>query len=57
MTRPIWYFNTLRPSDKVREPVQGEFFATEAISNPGEALVREGIRASLRGTSHANSNA
>ena len=42
-----WRFNTMRPSDKAREPIQGEFFATDAISNPGEALVREGIQNSL----------
>lgn len=42
-----WQFNTMRPSDKAREPIQGEFFATDAISNPGEALVREGIQNSL----------
>jgi hypothetical protein len=37
----------MRPSAKAREPIQGEFFATDAISNPGEALVREGIQNSL----------
>lgn len=42
-----WYFNRMRPCDKAREPIQGEFFATEAISNPGEALVREGVQNSL----------
>lgn len=42
-----WKFNTMRPSDKAREPIQGEFFAADAISNPGEALVREGIQNSL----------
>jgi len=42
-----WRFNTMRPCDKAREPIQGEFFATDAISNPGEALVREGIQNSL----------
>jgi hypothetical protein len=42
-----WRFNKMRPSDKAREPIQGEFFATDAISNPGEALVREGIQNSL----------
>lgn len=43
----IWHFNTLRPCDKRREPIQGEFFAAEAIERPGEALVREGIQNSL----------
>lgn len=42
-----WQFNTMRPSDKAREPIQGEFFTTDAISNPGEALIREGIQNSL----------
>lgn len=42
-----WYFNELQPGSKIREPVNSEFFATDAISNPGEALVREGIQNSL----------
>lgn len=42
-----WYFNEHIPGYKIREPIQGEFFATEAISNPGEALIREGIQNSL----------
>lgn len=35
------------PGQKTREPMQGEFFATEAIRNPAEALVREAIQNSL----------
>ena len=31
-----------RPGETTREPIQGEFFATEAISNTAAALVREG---------------
>jgi len=42
-----WWFNQMRPSDKAREPIIGEFFATEATSRPGEALIREGIQNSL----------
>ena len=42
-----WRFNTKSPRDIVNEPIQGEFFAAEAINNPGEALVREGIQNSL----------
>lgn len=42
-----WQFNKMRPADKAREPILGEFFATDAIENPGEALVREGIQNSL----------
>ena len=37
----------MRPSDKAREPISGEFFATEATEKAGEALVREGIQNSL----------
>ena len=35
------------PGETIREPVQGEFFATDAISDPGMALVREGIQNAL----------
>jgi hypothetical protein len=38
-----WYF---RPKVK-GETIHGEFFATDAISDPGMALVREGIQNSL----------
>ncbi len=50
-----WHFNRVRPADKVREPIQGEFFASDAINNPGEALIREGIQNSLdaRDPAHA----
>ena len=45
---PFWRFNQVRPGDKIREPIQGEFFSAEAISNnSGEALSREGIQNSL----------
>lgn len=37
-----WHFNQPKPGDKNREPVLGKFFATEAISNAAEALIREG---------------
>lgn len=42
-----WYFKQKMPGDTIREPVQGEFFATDAISDPGMALVREGIQNAL----------
>jgi hypothetical protein len=42
-----WYYMRQRPGDTTREPIQGEFFATGAISNTAEALVREGIQNSL----------
>ena|ERR1700687_5289896 len=44
---PQWHFIQPKPGDKNREPILGEFFATEAITNPAEALVREGIQNSL----------
>jgi hypothetical protein len=47
MTMSQWYYQHQRPGDTTREPIQGEFFATEAISNSAEALVREGIQNSL----------
>jgi hypothetical protein len=42
-----WHFRSLAIGEKTREPIQGEFFSTEAIHNPTEALVREGIQNSL----------
>jgi hypothetical protein len=45
--KPGWYFNPFRRGDRVRDPIQGEFFASEAIDGPAEALVREGIQNSL----------
>jgi hypothetical protein len=42
-----WSFSPKRPSDKTRDPVAGEFFASDAIKNAGEALVREGIQNAL----------
>jgi len=50
---PRWYFNQPKPGDKNREPVLGQFFATDAITNPAEALVREGIQNSLDAGSHS----
>ena len=37
-----WNFMLQRPGDTTRAPIQGEFFAAEAISNTAAALVREG---------------
>ena len=42
-----WEFQTWARGDKVRDPVQGEFFATEAIKNPAQAFVREAVQNSL----------
>lgn len=43
----MWVFNKLRPGDKLRNPIQGEFFATSTIDGPAQALVRECIQNSL----------
>jgi hypothetical protein len=42
-----WHFKKKLPGEKVRDPIQGEFFATEAIQGPAEALVREGLQNAL----------
>src|SRR5439155_11153716 len=42
-----WSFLHQLPGYTAREPIQGEFFSTEAISNTAEALVREGIQNAL----------
>lgn len=47
MMKPKWHFNDRRKKDPIRDPIQGEFFANEAIKNPEEALIREGIQNSL----------
>lgn len=44
---PAWYYKQLQEGDTVRDPIQGEFFATEAIENSADALIREGIQNSL----------
>ena len=42
-----WEFKPLIPGYTNRNPIHGEFFAADAISDPGMALVREGIQNSL----------
>ena len=42
-----WHFRPKSPGETIREPIQGEFFASDAISDPGTALVREGIQNAL----------
>src|SRR5262249_12734921 len=43
----MWEFRTWARGDKVRDPIQGEFFSTDAIKNPAEAFVRESVQNSL----------
>jgi hypothetical protein len=45
-----WHYRVKAPDEKVRDPIQGEFFATEAIKNPADALVREAIQNALDAT-------
>jgi hypothetical protein len=42
-----WFFRTQSPGEITRDPIVGEFFSTEAIDNPAQALVREGIQNAL----------
>ena len=42
-----WYFREQQPGDITRNPIVGEFFSTDAIDNPAEALIREGIQNAL----------
>ncbi|HCO27063.1 MAG: hypothetical protein CME31_22440 [Gimesia sp.] len=44
---PAWHYKQLEEGDTVRDPIQGEFFATESIENSADALIREGIQNSL----------
>lgn len=46
----MWFFRKKRPGEKIRNPIQGEFFATDAIEGPAQALVRESIQNSLDAT-------
>ena len=42
-----WHFNEFRPCDKARESQVEKFFNSDAVANPGNAIVREGIQNSL----------
>lgn len=42
-----WLFRQQEPGEITRDPIIGEFFSTDAIDNPAEALVREGIQNAL----------
>ena len=43
----MWHFRRKAKGEKIRDPIQGEFFATEAIENPAQALIRESVQNSL----------
>lgn len=42
-----WFFRPQTLGEITRDPIIGEFFSTDAIDNPAEALVREGIQNAL----------
>ena len=39
-----WWFRRRLRNEKVRDPVQGEFFTEDSISDPARALVREAVQ-------------
>jgi hypothetical protein len=43
----MWHFRKKSAGEKIRNPIQGEFFAQDAISGPAQALVRESVQNSL----------
>jgi len=44
---PVWKFKPVAKDDKWIDPIQQEFFTTESVGEPAEALVRESIQNSL----------
>lgn len=42
-----WYFKPLSPGGTIREPIHGEFFSVDAISDPATSLIREAFQNSL----------
>ncbi|MDW7760411.1 MAG: hypothetical protein SCM96_07220 [Acidobacteriota bacterium] len=49
-----WKFNPMNPSDLNVDPIEHEFFATEALGGITDALVREAIQNSLDAAEEAN---
>ena len=44
---PAWRFREMHPGEMNVDPIEGEFFNTEAIASLSNALVREAIQNSL----------
>lgn len=44
---PVWNFRRMHPGEMNIDPVEAEFFTTEALQSAGDALVRETIQNSL----------
>jgi hypothetical protein len=49
----MWHFRKKTAGEKIRNPIQGEFFAQDAIAGPAQALVRESVQNSLDAASGA----
>jgi hypothetical protein len=47
---PTWHFREMQPGEINVDPIEGEFFTTEAIGSITDALVRESIQNSLDAT-------
>jgi hypothetical protein len=45
-----WHYRVKAPDETLRDPIQGEFFSTEAIKNPADALVREAVQNAMDAT-------
>jgi len=45
--KPVWHYLLHNRGQTVRDPIQGEFFSTEAIEDAAEALICEGIQIRL----------
>jgi hypothetical protein len=44
---PAWHFRRMHPGEMNVDPIEGEFFSTEALGSLADALVREAIQNSL----------
>jgi hypothetical protein len=44
---PQWRFRAMQPGEMNVDPIEGEFFTTEALRSVTDALVRESIQNSL----------
>ena len=44
---PRWRFRRMQPGEINVDPIEGEFFSTEALGSITDALVRESIQNSL----------
>lgn len=44
---PEWRFRRMQPGEMNIDPIEGEFFSTEALGSLADALVREAIQNSL----------